>query len=328
MTSATIVNSEPETEVVRLRHSQVRFGLDDDGGIHGRILDNAGDLWRNAMTTKMGTVRTLRRYAVKSMQGEDLDECSVIEGGLVGDRAYALIDKATGKVASAKFPQKWRKLIQFSAAFTETPTAGGTLPPLYIARPDGARVDTSSEKLDAELSAMLGREVTLTSVQPKTISVERLDPLATKETIVDIGDLMTTGRFADYADIHLITTASLKTLSEQSPNVRFDARRFRPNIVVETPDDLTGFVENTWVGQMIQIGEHVRLRITDPSPRCAIPTLAQGDLPQDQQVIRTIATHNKIPVPVFDGKELPCAGVYGFVERTGALKKGDAVRIV
>ncbi len=280
------------------------------------------------MTTTVGTVSILRRYAVKSMQGEELDEASLIEGGLVGDRAFALIDKETGKVASAKFPQKWRTLIQFSAGFTEPPTAGETLPPLALTRPDGAMMDASCDTLDAELSDIIGREVTLTSVQPETISVERLDPLAAEETIVDIGDLMTTGRFADYAPIHLITTASLAALGEHAPDVQFDPRRFRPNIVIETPDDQSGFVENGWVGQMIEIGENVRLRITDPSPRCAIPTLAQDDLPQDQNVIRTVVTHNKVAVPAFDGKELPCVGVYGFVERTGALQKGDAVRIV
>ena len=280
------------------------------------------------MNITIGTVRTLRRYAVKSMQGEELDKASVIEGGLVGDRAFALIDKETGKVASAKFPQKWRTLIQFSAGFTETPIADGPLPPLALTRPDGAVMDADGDDLDAELSDIVGREVTLTSVQPETISVERLDPLAAEETIADIGNLMTAGRFADYAPIHLITTASLAALAEESPDVQFAPRRFRPNIVIETPDDQTGFVENAWVGQMIQIGENVRLRITDPSPRCAIPTLAQGDLPQDQNVIRTVVANNKVAVPAFDGKELPCLGVYGFVERTGMLQKGDAVRIV
>lgn len=280
------------------------------------------------MTTKLGTAETIRRYAVKSMQGEEIDKADVIEGGLVGDRAFALIDRETGKVASAKFPQKWRTLIQFSAAFKETPTADGPLPPLSLTRPDDTVLDAGGGDLDAELSDIIGREVALTSVQPETISVERLDPLAAEETIVDIGDIMTKGRFADYAPIHLITTASLKALAKRAPDVQFDPRRFRPNIVIETPGDQTGFVENSWVGKMIQIGENVRLRITDPSPRCAIPTLAQADLPQNQKVIRTVVAHNKVAVPAFDGKELPCLGVYGFVERTGALHKGDAVRVV
>ena len=279
------------------------------------------------MTTKIGTVRTLRRYPVKSMQGEDFDQAPVTEGGIIGDRGFALIDKATGKVASAKYPKKWRRLIQFSASFTKTPKAEGPLPPLSITQPDGTVLIASGGDLDAELSNIIGREVTLTSVQPDTVSVERLDPLAEDEIIVDIGDFMMKGRFADYAPIHLVTTASLAELAKRSPDVQFDLRRFRPNIVVEAPEGQTGFVENEWVGRVISIGKEVRLRVTDPTPRCALPTLAQSDLPQDQNVIRTIVDHNKVAVPAFDGAELPCVGIYAFVEQTGVLQKGDELRI-
>lgn len=279
------------------------------------------------MKATIGTASRLRRYAVKSMQGEDLEEASVTEGGVVGDRAFALIERETGKVASAKFPRKWRELIQFRAAYSETPPIDGPLPPLTITRPDGTPLQASGGDLDAALSDILGRAVTLTTEQPETVSVERLDPLAADETIVDIGNLMTAGRFADYAPIHLVTTASLAALAEQSPDVEFDALRFRPNVVVEIPDGKIGFLENEWVGRIITIGEDLRLRITDPSPRCAIPTLAQGDLPQDPKVIRTVVTHNKVAVPAFEGKELPCVGVYGFIEQTGTVRKGDPVRI-
>lgn len=275
----------------------------------------------------IGTVKQLRRYAVKSMQGEDLDQASVIDDGIVGDRGFALIDKATGKVASAKYPKKWRKLIQLGASFMKTPTAAAPLPPLSITQPDGTVLVASGDDLDAELSRIIGRHVVLTSVQPETISVERLDPLAANESIADIGDFMMKGRFADYAPIHLITTASLAALAEHCPDVQFDLRRFRPNIVVETPDGQTGFVENEWVERVISIGEDVRLRVTDPAPRCALPTLAQSDLPLDQRVIRTIVDHNKVAVPAFDGAELPCVGVYAFVEQTGVVQKGDTLRI-
>jgi uncharacterized protein YcbX len=53
-----------------------------------------------------GKVVSIRRYPVKSMLGEELNSSYVTERGLVGDRAYALIDKETGKVASTKNPRK------------------------------------------------------------------------------------------------------------------------------------------------------------------------------------------------------------------------------
>ena len=56
------------------------------------------------------TVTGLWRYPVKSMQGEELNAAEVTERGAVGDRAYALVDRETGKVASAKNPRKWARL--------------------------------------------------------------------------------------------------------------------------------------------------------------------------------------------------------------------------
>lgn len=49
-----------------------------------------------------GTVRTLWRFPVKSTLGEQVDVAEVGEGGIVGDREYAVRDRHMGKVASAK----------------------------------------------------------------------------------------------------------------------------------------------------------------------------------------------------------------------------------
>ena len=151
--------------------------------------------------------------------------------------------------------------------------------------------------------------------------------MAAEETISDIGDLMMEGRFSAYAALHLLTTATLARLSELGPASHFDARRFRPNVVVETAEDQSGFVENDWVGRTLAIGDDVRLRVSDPTPRCSIPTLAQPGLSMDPKVLRTIVEHNRLAVPVLEGKVLPCAGVYAFVIQGGTLRRGDPVRI-
>ena len=275
-----------------------------------------------------GTVKALWRYPVKSMAGSKLDEAVVTEGGILGDRAYAVIDGTSGRVGSAKTPKKWAALMALAADFVRPPEAGAPLPPVRIVWPDGTEAASDGGDADAHLSETLGRPVTLTKERPETVSLERLDPLADEETIVDIGELMMAGRFSDYAALHLITTATMARLAALRPESKFTARRFRPNVTIATPEGEAGFVENDWVGRELAIGADVRLRVSDPTPRCSIPTLAQEDLAKDPQVLRTIVEHNRLPVPLLDGESLPCAGVYAFVIRGGTVKRGDAVRVI
>jgi uncharacterized protein YcbX len=44
------------------------------------------------------------------MLGEKLSASEVTERGLLGDRAYAVVDSADGKAATAKNPRKWPKV--------------------------------------------------------------------------------------------------------------------------------------------------------------------------------------------------------------------------
>ena len=71
--------------------------------------------------TFCGSLVTLWRYPVKSMMGEELNAAEVTEAGLLGDRAYALLDSSDGKVASAKNPRKWPLLFEFRTALFQQP---------------------------------------------------------------------------------------------------------------------------------------------------------------------------------------------------------------
>jgi uncharacterized protein YcbX len=73
-----------------------------------------------------GTVGALWRFPVKSMLGEELEEVDVDEGGIVGDRAFALVDVETGKVASAKHPKVWPDLLRCRASYVSAAAWGRT----------------------------------------------------------------------------------------------------------------------------------------------------------------------------------------------------------
>lgn len=274
---------------------------------------------------QIGTVQSIWQYAVKSMNGMKLDQANITAGGILGDRAYALLDQSNQKVASAKFPKKWSKLLELSAAFVNQPNRGDQHSPVRITSSKGLDVLSTDKNVDNLLSDYVGRTVKLTSSRPSSVSLERLDPLETDETILDIGDLMLKNKFADYADVHLLTTATLQQLSNFAPDVQFDERRFRPNFVIETSPDISGFAENDWVGKTVFIGDSVHFKITDPTPRCSIPTLSNGTFPKNPKILKTIVDHNMLEVPLLEDKVLPCTGVYGFLVQSGKVFINDSV---
>lgn len=47
------------------------------------------------------------------MQGEEVSTSVVTECELLGDRTYALLDRETGLIASAKHPRKWARLFEW-----------------------------------------------------------------------------------------------------------------------------------------------------------------------------------------------------------------------
>ncbi|HEX2251628.1 MAG TPA: MOSC N-terminal beta barrel domain-containing protein [Gemmatimonadales bacterium] len=281
--------------------------------------------------TVLGSIVSLWRYPVKSMMGEELNAAEVTARGLLGDRAYALVDQSDGKVASAKNPRKWPQLFDCRAAFIDTPRPGALVPPVRITLPDGTIVTSGQADLHQILSQVLHREVTLdatargqqeivesTFPNPWTAQAEEYWPdmegLDYRDTVTDFA--LPEGTFFDCAAVHVLTTATLDRLRELYPQGRFEVRRFRPNLVVETAPGVKGFVENAWIDRTRALGDAVRLRITGPCPRCVMTTLPQGDLPRDPGILRTAAQHNQVNV-----------GVYASVLQGGNVRRGDAVRL-
>ena len=101
--------------------------------------------------------------------------------------------------------------------------------------------------------------------------------------------------------------------------------------LVSVADGQAGFVENGWIGKTLALGDSVRLRVTDPCPRCVMTTLAQEELPADAGILRTAARHN----PVVggegrgpDGAYPASVGVYASVVAGGTVRRGDTVRLI
>ena len=290
------------------------------------------------------TVVGLNRYPVKSMLGETLSEIDVTTVGFLGDRAYAVVDVSTGKIASAKHPAKWSQLLQVQAAFVDAVQLGRSLPPVAMTFPDGVVVRSDDGNVNEMLSAYLGREVTLADTTPEgpvfeevwPADVEGLAPeefiSSTSTTTTPEGDAISDlalamaappGTFFDLSTLHLMTTSTLAALRAAGPGADFDVRRYRPNVLIETDDE--GFVENGWVAGTVTMGASAAAHVDLPTMRCVMTTLAQRDVPADRQTLRVVSKANRVEITGLG--VWACAGVYASVTEPGKVQLGDPVTI-
>lgn len=230
----------------------------------------------------IGTVSSLWRYPVKSMLGERCEALRIESRGATGDRLFAVRDEA-GKFGSGKTTRRFRRidgLFRFRARYV------GLVPEITF--PDGRvlRAD-QPEQVNAALSSELGLPVTLS----REAEVSHFDS----------------------APLHLVTSASLRTLGGELGADAIDERRFRPNLVIST--EASGFAEEDWLGRELRLGEEVRLRITSRTERCVMITHAQDELSDDPRILRELARINEA-----------CFGVYAAVLTPGVVRVGDSLR--
>jgi MOSC domain-containing protein len=226
------------------------------------------------------TVAELWRYPVKSLLGEQLQEVQVEERGVVGDRLYAVTDRH-GKLGSGKTSRRFRRL---DGLFDLRARDGGERP--IVTLPDGRELSVGDAELDAFLSKRYGDQ----------LRVLREDCVP----------------HHDAAPLHLLTTSSVRWLGTKIPASQIDARRFRPNVLLETSGDT--LVEDAWVGRRLALGG-VIIRVLERTERCVMTTNAQSELPKDPAVLRAVTEFNDV-----------CLGINASVERGGIVRLGDSLR--
>lgn len=265
----------------------------------------------------VSTLSSIWRYPVKSMMGEELNACEITDKGLLGDRAYGVIDEETGKLANAKNPKKWPNMFRYRATFIEPPQNSAEIPTVRITSPDGHTIVSTEEGKNEWLSNSFNRKVYLSTPSAKEVQFEGYIPEEIEE-LDDKGTIFTRTSpietFFDIDMVHIISTSTINYLRKLAPESRIEARRFRPNLIIEVPDT-DAFVENSWVGKTLTIGD-VQLKVSQETKRCVMTTLAQGDLPKDPNVLRTIVKNNA-----------GSFGVYASVVKPGKVSIGDRIEI-
>lgn len=286
---------------------------------------------------KVGRIASIHRYPVKSMLGETLDEAELGAAGIPGDRAWAVRDEARGGIVGAK---KIPELMACAARYSDPPRGGAPAPAAEIALPDGGSFPSNAPDAGARLSAAIGRELTVWPLLPADAldhyrraapdnpdfekELRAIFARTPDEPLPDIGKFppeilqyeSPPGTYFDAFPLLVVTTTSLATLQAKAPDARFDARRFRPNLLVEFEDgDEGGLPEAGWAGARLRVGA-ATLAVAMACPRCVMTTHGFADLPQDPTIMRTL-------VREAEGN----LGAYASVAEPGLVRVGDAVSL-
>jgi hypothetical protein len=270
-------------------------------------------------------IDSLWRYPLKGAGGESLRRVAVGEHGLDGDRVWGIRDPATMSLITAKIAPSLR---QIRVVHDETSTE--------LRFPDGTSHRAGGDEANSAVSSLLGRRVVLEALDrdaPISTFERRIEEPSFREVFgVEDGDEMPdlstfskdvrrqSLRFAarphtyfDFGVVHIVTTSSLRWIEQHFAGAG-DARRFRPNIVIDT-GTAASRIEQEWVGSMIVLGQ-VKLRIAMPTIRCVMINQAADDMVEAPRLIRTLRqTANQL------------LGVYADVIVPGDLSVGDAVSL-
>ncbi|WP_457143185.1 MOSC domain-containing protein [Mycobacterium sp. URHB0021] len=294
----------------------------------------------------VATLAELWRFPVKSMGGQRVDEVAVNPRGVHADRLWAVRDLENDITASARrIPALLGCLARYASA--PGPDAGpGNAPEVVITLPDGSEVSSSDPDVHARLSEAVGRDVRLIALPPvgdtsahrlsvqqgrSTFSVAEVrrdfgltgDEALPDTSMFSAKQLMTLARFStppgtfvDLGPVHLLSTASLASLSPGEEHCdSYDVRRFRPNVLLEIGDPDGEFPEAGWVGSRLHIGTST-MRVTTPTIRCVVPTRPQPGLEPNRALTRRLAERTD-----------RFLGVYADVTEPGMLRVGDGVCI-
>jgi len=244
--------------------------------------------------TVLMQVKSLWRYPVKSMQGERLKNIMLTPQGVLGDRNYGVLDRATGTVLSAK--QEGR-LLQAAARLRGEQ--------LFVTLP-GETEQGPGPDLDKKLSHWLSRDVSLIPAPPDKVAT-----FQAPEDFQDDDSRLTQwngpiGSFADSSALHIITTGELELLRRERADLTWDIHRFRPNIEIAShPQDL--------LDSRLTLGP-TQVVVEKPCSRCVMVTRPQNELPRELDILRHLIATRSAKL-----------GVRASVTLAGTVRIGDAV---
>jgi uncharacterized protein YcbX len=308
----------------------------------------------------LGRVAAIYRYPVRSMGGQSIAEAAISKLGLVGDRAYSIVDPSNNAMASASTgARKWRDLVDWRVEYIGEPALGSVTPAIRLTRSDGKVLESKQEDFEEALSEALGRPAGLWLGDTRgALSHADLEQRANQQRAAAKGAPASAAANAarmpsvPYASapLHLITTASLEAARAAHRAGQFEPERFRPNVLIETPTSMRGFAEKDWLNLRLRIGPAGPSGSFGPTGTSHQSNQANRvDGPQDLTTVRqrgvelsvfeetercVLTTHAQFDLPkdplilrTLVEHNRNQMGVYAGVSQPGVVRVGDLVSI-
>lgn len=202
------------------------------------------------------------RYPVSSMGGERLNEADLTVSGLQGDRAFSLVCRGSGDVASPESSARWQTVPMVMAR--------GSGLDLEIRTPQSAWLPAFGRVAREALDDHFGFPVALRRTAPWR------EPASEAQSVRP--------RYPR-APLHLVSRDTLNALEKGVPAQGIGAQRLRANLVLEFEN---GDEQALLRAPSILHFRNTSIQITGPTERCAFVALAQAGLPRSPETLRII----------------------------------------
>lgn len=261
--------------------------------------------------TTVGTVKSLWRYPVKSMSGEEMSEAFAGFSGFYGDRCYAFKNSAAPKGFPYLTARVQPQMLRYRPQFRHPERA--MKPPNWS---EAASMAPGVTPANGDAEDML-----LDVVAPSGEVLAIDDPKLVKMLLEGAGEknqLMLLRSDRALTDCRPISLISLQTVKQLETELKFpvDKRRFRANLYLDLASG-GGFAEDELIGRRLRVGSHAEMTILERDPRCKMISLDPETSEHNPEVLRRVAQAHEA-----------YAGVYAAVLVEGLLREGDSVELL
>ncbi len=261
--------------------------------------------------SRIGTVKNLWRYPVKSMRGEEMAEIFVGYGGVYGDRLFAVESSANAKGFPFFTGRDQRTMICYRPRFRQPEKA---VQPRN--RPEAESLGSGTTPIPASAAELM---LDVETPDGQTFAID--DPALLQHLSAGAapGPTLTLLRsdkaITDCRPLSLISLQTVSQLAEESGTAP-DPRRFRANFYLDLASG-AGFGEDQFVGKTLRLGERATISVVGRDGRCLMITLDPDTGEKEPTILKTVAQRH-------EGR----AGIYAAVLVEGMVRAGDAVELL